>query len=68
MTSIVSTSAYQPFLTAPVAREHVNDLLRAADAARIAACLPDRSGHRIPRRRPAWWLRIATRSATPRTA
>ena len=62
------TPAYQPSLTAAVAHEHVNDLLRAADASRIAACLPDDKGPRTPRRRPAWWLRIATRTATPRTA
>ena len=59
---------YQPSLTAAAAREHVNDLLRAADASGVAAHLPDRDRHRTPRRRPAWWLRITTRSATPRTA
>ena len=62
------TPAYQHSLTAAVAHEHVNDLLRAADASRVAACLPDGQGPRTPRRRPAWWLRIATRTATPRTA
>ena len=62
------TTAYQPSLTAAVAHEHVNDLLRAADASRVAACLPDGKGHRTPRRRPAWWLRIATRTTTVRTA
>jgi hypothetical protein len=62
------TPAYQLSLTAAVAHEHVNDLLRAADASRIAACMPDGKGHRTPRRRPAWWLRIATRTAIARTA
>ena len=62
------TPAYQHSLTAAVAHEHVNDLLRAAEASRIAGCLPDGKGHRTPRRRPAWWLRIATRTATIRTA
>lgn len=66
MTSTGTT--YQHTLTAAVAREHVNDLLRAADASRVAAHLPERNRHRTPRRRPAWWLRITTRSATPRTA
>lgn len=61
------TSAYQQAWTAAVVREHVRDLLRAADASRVAACLPDEKGHRTPRRRPAWWLRIATRTATVRT-
>ena len=62
------TPAYQHSLTAAVAHEHVNDLIRAADASRVAACLPDEKAHRTPRHRPAWWLRIATRTATPRTA
>ena len=35
------TPAYQHSLTAAVAHEHVNDLLRAADASRVAGCLPD---------------------------
>jgi hypothetical protein len=56
-------------LTAAVAREHVNDLIRAADAHRLAADLPDRTGHHTtPRRRPAWWLRVTTRTATPQPA
>jgi len=62
------TPAFQQSLTAAVAHEHVRDLLRAADASRVAACLPDGKGHRTPRRRPAWWLRIATHTPTPRTA
>jgi hypothetical protein len=62
------TSAYQPSLTAAVAHEHVNDLLRAAVSSRVAVCLPGENGHRTPRRRPAWWLRIVTHTATPRTA
>ena len=62
------TPAYQPSLTAALAHEHVNDLLRAAAASRVAGCLPDENGHRTPRRRPAWWLRIATRTTTARTA
>jgi hypothetical protein len=62
------TPAYQLSLTAAVAHEHVNDLLRAAAASRVAGCLPDENGHRTPRRRPAWWLRIATRPAIARTA
>jgi hypothetical protein len=62
------TPAYQQSLTAAVASEHIRDLLRAADASRVAACLPDGQGHRTPRRRLDWWLRIATRTTTPRTA
>ena len=62
------TPAYQQSLTAAVAHEHINDLLRAADASRVAACLPDEKGLRTSRRRPAWWLRIATRTTTIRTA
>lgn len=63
-----TATRYEPSQTAAVAREHVNDLLRAADAYRVAAYLPDGKRHRTPRRRPAWWLRITTRSMTPRTA
>jgi hypothetical protein len=63
-----TATSYQPSLTAAVAHEHVNDLVRAAHAYRVAACLPDGSGNRTFRRRPAWWLGITTRSATPRTA
>ena len=62
------TSGYQQSLTADVAHETVRDLPQAADSSRIAACLPDGQGHRSPRRRPAWWVRIATRTATVRTA
>ena len=62
------TSSYRQSLTAAVAHESVRDLLRAADSSRVAACLPDQKGHRTPRRRPAWWLRIVTRTATVRTA
>ena len=62
------TPAFQPSLTAAVAHEHVNDLLRAADASRVVGCLPDENGHRTTRRRPAWWLRIATGTTTIRTA
>ena len=62
------TPAHQHSLTAAVAHEHLRDLLRVADASRVAACLPDGKGHRTPRRRPAWWLRIATRTTTIRTA
>ena len=62
------TPAYQQSLTAAVAHEHVRDLLRAADASRVAGCLPDEKGHRTPRRRPGWWLRVATRTTTIRTA
>jgi hypothetical protein len=66
VTSTVST--YQHSLTAAVAFEHLGDLLRAADASRVAALLPERNGHRTARRRPTWWLSVLTRSTTPRTA
>ena len=64
----MTTTAYQPTLTGAVAREHVNDLLREATASRAAAELPGRDPHRTPRRRALWWIRLTTRSATPRTA
>jgi hypothetical protein len=64
----MTTTAYQPTLTGAVAREHVNDLLHEATASRQAAELPRRNRHRTPRRRALWWIRVTTRSATPRTA
>jgi hypothetical protein len=64
----MTSTSYQPSLTAAVAREHVIDLMRAADAYRVAACLPDGKGLPKFRRRPAWWLGITTRATTPRTA
>lgn len=63
-----TTALTYPSRTAAVAREHVNDLLRAAAGSRAAACLPDRKPHRTPRFRPAWWRGIMTRPATPGTA
>ena len=62
-----TTTTHQHSLTGAVAREHGNDLLRAAEASRIVAQLSG-TRHWTPRRRPAWWLRITTRSVTPRTA
>jgi len=50
---------YPDHLTASIAHEHINDLLRAAHAARLASDLPD--VHKVPRLRPAWWTRV-TRS------
>jgi hypothetical protein len=39
-----------------VAKEHLNDLLRAANVARAVALIPDR--HHTPRQRPAWWISV----------
>jgi hypothetical protein len=60
-----TATAYQQSLTAAVAREHVNDLLRAAEQSRTAAQLPAHNPHRTPRRRPTWWQRATARSAMP---
>jgi hypothetical protein len=60
---MTSAASYQPALTAAVAREHINDLPRAADHFRAAAQLPARNPHRTPRRRPTWWQRATARSA-----
>ena len=65
---MTSTATYTPTLTGAVAREHVSDLLRDAAASRAAAQLPRRDRHRTTRRRALWWIRVTTRSATPRTA
>lgn len=66
-------TSYSPTLTGALAREHVSDLLRAAEAARRTTDLPRSSRHRTPRRRPVWWLGVTARTAgsragTPRTA
>lgn len=50
--------SYPPSLTAAAAREHINDLLRAADQSRVSAQLPTRNRHRTPRLRLAWWWRL----------
>ena len=60
---MTTTAAYQSSLSAAVAREHVNDLLRAANRSRVTALPPAHNPHRTPRRRPAWWQRITVRSA-----
>jgi hypothetical protein len=58
-----SPAAYQPSLTAAFAREHVNDLLRAAGQSYAASHLPADNPHRTSRRRPTWWQRTTLRSA-----
>lgn len=45
--------------TAAVANEHVQDLLREARQARLAAELR-RAPRRTQRRRPLWWTRLVT--------
>ena len=63
-----ASAQYYPSLTAAIAREHVVELHRAAEASRVRAALPGGRRHRTPRRRPTWWLQVVTRSAGPRTA
>ena len=67
MTSTASIQ-YYPSLTAAVAREHVVELHRAAEASRVRAAVTGGRRHRTPRRRPTWWLQVLTRTASPRTA
>jgi hypothetical protein len=50
-------NGYQPTLTAAVAAQHHNDLLRAAARSRMTTDLPDRDRHRSPRHRAPWWSR-----------
>jgi hypothetical protein len=66
MTNTATT--YFPSLTGAIAGEHVNDLLRAATASRVAAQLPEPTRHRTRRRRPLWWAHVVARQATPRIA
>ena len=56
-------AAYQTSLTAAVAREHVNDMLRAAYRYHAADHLPAVNPHRTPRHRPTWWQRTTLRSS-----
>jgi len=67
VTSTASTQ-YYPSLTAAIAREHIAELHRAAEATRVLAALPRGRRHRTPRRRPTWWLSVVTRTSAPRTA
>jgi hypothetical protein len=60
-------ATYQSSLTAAVAREHVHDLLRAADQSRATALLRAHNPHRTPRRRRMWWQWTTVRSATSST-
>ena len=62
------SATYQPTLTAAVARERVNDLLRDAARSRAAAELSNGTRHRTPRRRPLWWVQVTARPASLRTA
>lgn len=63
-----TATTYLPSLTAAVAREDVNDLLRDGALSRAAARLPARNTHQTPRRRPLWWVQVIARRATPRIA
>lgn len=61
-------TTYHVSLTASVANEHVNDLLRAGAESRAAARVPARDSHHSRRRRLLRWGRATARSATPRSA
>lgn len=61
-------TTYHVSLTARVANEHVNDLLRAAAASRAAAQVPARDPHHSRRGRLLRWGRVIARSTTPRSA
>ncbi len=63
-----SATAYPCHLTVGYAHEHVAELLRAAQTSGVAAQLPERIRHRTTRRRPTWWVRIATRTPATRNA
>ena len=63
-------SGLHPSLTAAVAHEHRQDLMRAARRARQArlAAAAAESHHRTERLRPAWWTRLTTRVTVSRVA
>jgi hypothetical protein len=56
---------HEPSLTAAAAREHINDLLRAAHQSCVSAQLPARNPHRTPRRRLTWWRPQRPESTSP---
>ena len=58
-----ASTPYYPSVTAALAREHIEELHRAAEASRLFAGLPGSRRHRTPRRRPTWWLQVVTRTA-----
>jgi hypothetical protein len=64
----IMTTTYFSGLSAAIAHEHINDLLRAAAQSRAAAKAPSRQPHRTPRRRALWWDRVLMRRATARFA
>lgn len=51
------------FITAAVAAERQNDMVRAAAAYRQAAEAAARPPGRTPRHRAPWWARVAVRPA-----
>lgn len=55
-------------LTAAVAHEHRQDLMRAAAQARLAATAKGDDRHRTVSFRPIWWSRVTTSIVVPRIA
>jgi len=55
-------------LTAAVANEHRQDLMRAAAQARLAAVATGDDRYRTKRMRPVWWTRVTTSTLVPRIA
>jgi hypothetical protein len=53
-------TGYHPTLTAAVASQHRNDLLRAAARSRLIADLPDSDRHQTPRHHASWWSRTTS--------
>jgi len=63
---------YHPALTQAVALEHIRDLQREAVARRVrleaaagAGVTDTTPRHRVPRHRPAWWMRVTSFSTRP---
>jgi hypothetical protein len=52
-----------PTSTGTFATEHLDDLMRDAQVARLRASLPGQTRYRTPRRRAAWWIRVTARAA-----
>ncbi len=61
-------TAFHSDLTAAVANEHRQDLMRAAANARLAAAATGGDRFRTVRMRPVWWTRVTTSIVVPRIA
>jgi hypothetical protein len=53
-------NGFHPTVTATIAAEHLNDLLRAASRSHLIADLPGRDRHPSPQHKAPWWSRTTS--------